>query len=178
MIDEKWRSIALQQIDKPSEAMAIITSLGIAGGVAFVAGTGLGALALLIGTAYTITRGDAATKQEEAITNHGCYAISLGNTRLQEYIKEVGVQQVFQELSWANENGYRLSDVADDWLESHIAGKSYKFEKEFVPLSEYKTTPLDTFKPVVINFEPSDSPKPPADRKEIVPIGLRQTLKN
>lgn len=135
----KWQEIALEQIDKPSEALSLIASTGIAGVITFFVGTPIiGVVALAIGVAYTIGRGEVATKQEEAILQHGCYPISLKSTRLQEYIQEVGAKQVATELSWAVDRGYRLSDTPDDWLEAYLAGKNFAFEQEAIPLSEYR----------------------------------------
>jgi hypothetical protein len=136
-----WKEIALEEIDKPSEALSIIGFLGLASGVALFAGAGLGAVALAMGITYTISRGNHATKQEEAISIHSCHAISLKDDRLQEYLQLVGAEAVAIELNWAIEHGYRLSDTADNWIEAHNSGKIYQFKQKSVTLAEYKLLP-------------------------------------
>jgi hypothetical protein len=60
----------------------------------------------------------AANRNEEAIESYGCVAHLLKASDLKDYVRQVGADTAAAEITFALENGYRVTTAAIDFLES------------------------------------------------------------
>lgn len=61
----------------------------------------------------------AANRNDEAIDSYGCVAHLLKEADLRTYTRQIGAEKVLEEITFALENGYRVTPAALDLLEAH-----------------------------------------------------------
>lgn len=61
----------------------------------------------------------AANRNDDAIDSYGCVAHLLKESDLKTYTRQIGAEKAIEEITFAIENGYRVTPAATDFVEAH-----------------------------------------------------------
>ena len=99
-------------------------------------------------------------RNELAITQYGCVAHCLSADDFRDFRTQVGDEEVLRQLQWARNNNYRLSEIAEDYLDS----RSSRYQTLDLLPKAYQNTQINVV----------DSPMPTAQFEEIVIPDLKR----
>jgi hypothetical protein len=114
----EWQEIAKDCNEETGAQFTVIAGvvLGLFAGAAASPITGLFVAGYFGWKAWQDTQ--AANRNEEAIESYGCVAHLLKASDLKDYVRQVGADTAAAEITFALENGYRVTTAAIDFLES------------------------------------------------------------
>lgn len=114
--DADWLAIASEANEESNTQLLV--SAGILGGMAIAAITSsplVGAIPIVWGFVAAWNAANRQSKNDEAI-EQGCVAHLLPERRFHLYLKQYGEPAVHQQLTWAEEEGYPMSAIAQSFL--------------------------------------------------------------
>lgn len=115
----EWRHRALERSTDNKSSFLPIGGLVLGILVASTTGfppTGLLVFAWAVYEAFA--RNNRMGRNEIAITQYGCVAHCLAEDDFRDFCAQVGDEEALKQLHWAKSNSYRLSEIAEDYLDS------------------------------------------------------------
>lgn len=113
---EEWRQVALQRVGNNNLQAHVFGGFALAATVAVMSTPLTGALVAGYVLWSAVEKGRNQQKNFEAVRN-GCVAHVLEDSEFRAYARQVGQEKIMQELKYAHEENYELSNTALDYLE-------------------------------------------------------------
>lgn len=113
---EEWTSLAMQRVGQTNLQLHVFGGFAIAATVAVAATPLTGALVAGYVIWTAVEKGRMAARNLEAVKN-GAIAHILEGSEFRAYSRQVGTEAIKEELKYAVEEGYELSDDAEEYLE-------------------------------------------------------------
>jgi hypothetical protein len=120
---QDWEELAVESIEKSDN------NFGVGG--AIVAGLVLGTIAnpltgvlgagLILYASFRKTK--SVNNAEEAIREYKCVAPFLSGNNLEDYISQIGQDEVMKQVTWAQERGYEISSDAKKLVPKQVAAQ-------------------------------------------------------
>ena len=118
----EWQDKALQySTDNKSSFLPIA---GLVFGILAASSTGFPPTGLLIfawAVYEAFKRNNHMGRNELAITQYKCVAHCLSEDDFRDFRTQVGDEEILRQLQWARSNNYRLSEIAEDYLDAQPA---------------------------------------------------------
>ena len=115
----EWSHRALE--NSTDNKSSFIPIIGLVVGILAASTTGFPPTGLLVfawAVYEALKRNNQMGRNELAITQYGCVAHCLSSDDFRDFRAQVGDEEVLRQLQWARNNNYRLSEIAEDYLEA------------------------------------------------------------
>ena len=119
-------------------------------------------------------------RNELAITQFGCVAHCLSADDFRDFRTQVGEEEVLRQLQWARNNNYRLSEIAEDYLDAHPISQQPLIGEQTRNNFNVPIMPIAQFKEISLVPELHDKQTELVEFKTLVPnlpLLLAQSLK-
>lgn len=117
----------------------------------------------------------AANRNDEAIDSYGCVAHLLKEADLKTYTRQIGAEKALEEITFAIENGYRVSSAALDFIEDQ--GVDVETITSRPALAAAKSDEATIEQAAIVASEPTDhAPGQPSPVPYLIGDRLRTSL--
>lgn len=129
--DLDWREIAEEANESNGNPNVIVTA-GIVAGALLVGLTSQPIIGVILAGAGFWEAWQLCTRKgrNDEVIQYGCYAPVLNEKEFQQYLNQVGEEQVYKEIDWATQQGHTVSQIAQLYLQWY---KQYRTEKPSQP---------------------------------------------
>lgn len=146
---EEWSKLAFRRTTNDALQFKIIGGLVVAG----MAAVGINPITGILIATWTVWNSVSKVKEigrnQAAIRDYGCVAHMLDDNEFQDYVRQVqaeyGEEALQQELRFAVENGFEISDTALDYLEAS-APQKMKLDS-YTPQNNVCATDTEDYQP-------------------------------